>query len=122
MERALYGAAVNEHAAIVDLLIEHGANVNAANPIGDTPLMIASRGGSPATMRMLLNAGASVDVTDKYGHNVLDYAIMWEEEEAKKILREHGATASKAHAALEGAKNTSAYPEHESKDNERSVG
>ena len=42
------------------MLIEKGANVNMANDIGYTPLMVASRIQAPEIVALLLKSGARV--------------------------------------------------------------
>ena len=50
----------NSHGA-VELLLNHGATVNATNIGGATPLMAAVAGGDEATVRLLLKRGADVN-------------------------------------------------------------
>jgi ankyrin repeat protein len=50
----------NSHGA-VELLLNHGATVNATNIGGATPLMAAVAGGDEATVRLLLKHGADVN-------------------------------------------------------------
>ena len=47
---------------IVRLLIAHGADVNAQSSSGNTPLMYACAGGHEDVVRVLLEAGAHVEV------------------------------------------------------------
>ena len=48
---------------IVRLLIAHGADVNAQSSSGNTPLMYACAGGHEDVVRVLLEAGAHVEVS-----------------------------------------------------------
>ncbi|MDB6108948.1 MAG: serine/threonine-protein phosphatase 6 regulatory ankyrin repeat subunit A-like [Pedosphaera sp.] len=52
---------------VVKLLLEHGADVNRADDMGRTPLTHAS---SVSVARILIEAGARLDVRDKQGHSV----------------------------------------------------
>lgn len=56
---ALHWAA-ERHAAVVDLLLRHGAEVNAVDRSKMTPLMIAADAGNEAVVSALLKAGADV--------------------------------------------------------------
>jgi uncharacterized protein len=56
---ALHWAAYRDDLESAELLIRAGANVNAANDLGVTPLWTASQGGSDAMVAKLLAAGAS---------------------------------------------------------------
>ena len=58
----------------VDLLLERGADVNAANAAGET-LLHQSVARGEAFVRMLVRHGARVDVTDKAGRTPLDVAL-----------------------------------------------
>ena len=55
---ALHWASYRDDLESADLLIRAGANVNAANDLGATPLWTASLNGSAAIVRRLLQAGA----------------------------------------------------------------
>lgn len=55
---ALHYAATAGHTAIVQWLIEHGADVNARTDRGVTALYMAARGGHDSSAKLLLNNGA----------------------------------------------------------------
>ena len=75
----LYIAAAHGTAESINFLIDNGAELEATNALGSTPLMHAcvwcvTRGCSD-TLLALLKRGASLDVIDVYGEGVLDYLI-----------------------------------------------
>ena len=53
------------------MLVRAGADVNARNRYGATPLWLASLNGNAATMGMLLEAGANANTTSTDGETVL---------------------------------------------------
>ena len=57
-QRALHWAGDRDDVGRAELLIRAGANVNAANDLGVTPLWAACENGSAAMTRRLLRAGA----------------------------------------------------------------
>ena len=59
----------------VKVLIDAGANVNAQDHDLYTPLMYAASLGTPENLRALLDAGADVNVRNKYGANAILLAI-----------------------------------------------
>jgi len=85
-------AAYDESVEIVRQLAALGANYNASNKQGITPLMIAAENGNTDTVRVLLELGAGVDQTDREGKSALDRA---EEPEVRSLLESHGAIARK---------------------------
>lgn len=56
-------------------LLAQGVDVNAANPRGVNALMIAAHEGLPETLRLLLEAGASVSSYDDAGDTSLHWAV-----------------------------------------------
>ncbi|KAI8266829.1 hypothetical protein K4K58_009153 [Colletotrichum sp. SAR11_239] len=60
--------------AILEFLIQAGANVNARNRSGETALHIAVRKGKKLAMRTLTQNGANVQARDVEGRSVLDVA------------------------------------------------
>jgi ankyrin repeat protein len=52
---------------VVQLLLAAGANVNAAEQSGETPLYAAAQGGHSQVMQLLLAAGANVNAADSSG-------------------------------------------------------
>ncbi|KAL0940257.1 ankyrin repeat protein [Colletotrichum truncatum] len=60
--------------AILEFLIQAGANVNARNRAGETALHIAVRRGKKLAMRTLTQNGANVQARDVEGRSVLDVA------------------------------------------------
>jgi len=70
----LHYAATSGHVAIIDLLLEHHAFIDAQSPNGSTPLMMAARYGSEGAVDRLLQAGADPTMRNKDGATVVDYA------------------------------------------------
>lgn len=67
---------MDECSELVKLLLEKGANVNARNRFGRTPLSNALRGNSStAVVQLLLDRGADVTVVDMYGNTPLPEAV-----------------------------------------------
>jgi len=68
----LMAAVVNGRRAMVDLLIQHGANVNAVGSRGgDTPLILAASEGETIIGRALIRAGARVNYQNNDGDTAL---------------------------------------------------
>jgi ankyrin repeat protein len=64
-------AAAGKRPAVVKLLIERGAAVNATSAGGFTPLLFAAREGDVESARTLVSAGADVNVTTPEGETPL---------------------------------------------------
>jgi ankyrin repeat protein len=62
------------NAGLIGRLLEAGADPNVPRPGGETPLMIAARTGSEASVRRLLAAGAIVDAREERHAQT---ALMW---------------------------------------------
>lgn len=72
---ALHAAAyTNQSPAIIVALLEAGADLEARNLLGRTPLHSAADGDFPAIVAALLDAGAEVNPTDRFGRTPLDRA------------------------------------------------
>jgi ankyrin repeat protein len=68
--------------AIVDLLIDYGAQINCRDEVGRTPLHSCAyrgdpRGSSVALLESLLEHGADVDAQTRAGHTALHYTAMY---------------------------------------------
>lgn len=59
---------------LVNLLLEHGANVNGCPPGGKTPLMFAAMFNRCDMVDRLLEAGADINATDLEGRRAIDLA------------------------------------------------
>jgi ankyrin repeat protein len=70
----LHYAATNGHLAIIDLLLENHAYIDAESPNGTTPLMMAAKYGTPEAVRMLLQAGADPMLKNQLGLTAIDFA------------------------------------------------
>jgi ankyrin repeat protein len=81
-------------APVVELLLEKGANVEGADPNGQTPLMYAVRGhteGTDDTVAVLLNGKADVNARDKAGSTPLGEATKAGNTAIAAVLKEAGA-------------------------------
>jgi ankyrin repeat protein len=68
---SLYKAAVKDNPAVVDLLLEWGAEVNARDGSGATPLHGAADGGRVDLTRLYLDWGADPEARDEEGYTPL---------------------------------------------------
>ncbi len=88
---SLVVAAGKEFEEIVRILIENGADVNAASIYGSTALSEAAVKGNTTIVRMLLEAGAKVDAANKWGKTPLKWATDSGHQETVEILLQAGA-------------------------------
>ncbi len=83
--------------AEMQVFLRRGAEINARNAQGWTPLHVAAAGGDPAVVALLLQHGADVQAQSYIGTTPLDTALS---RGGKKVvtdlLREYGATNSEA--------------------------
>jgi ankyrin repeat protein len=91
---ALHLAANNTtNPKIIEALIEAGANVEARNYLGETPLIMAVLS-NPETRiaTALIKAGSDINACDYQGHTVLEYARLAKRTYLINMLRRLGAT------------------------------
>jgi len=70
----LHYAATGGHAAIVKLLLDESAYIDAESPNGTTPLMMAARYGNAAVVKLLISEGADIRLKNQLGLSALDFA------------------------------------------------
>jgi len=79
------------HAGIARTLLEHGADVNAAQQDGFVPLHGAAQNGQPDMIELLLEYGADVNAKNAEGLTALAIAVQEGHAGAAELLRQHGA-------------------------------
>jgi ankyrin repeat protein len=85
---ALHAFASHEDVRGVSWLLEHGANVDAQDMEGNTPLMVAARRNSGVrVLRRLVEAGSSITKENCYGQTVLVQAELNGKKKAVAYLR-----------------------------------
>ncbi len=70
----LHYAATGGHVEIINLLLEEHAYIDAESPNKTTPLMMAAHYGSPAAVKVLLEAGADTRARNQLGLTAIDFA------------------------------------------------
>ena len=82
--------AKREEVTTVQLLLDHGAEVDAADSHGNTPLFYAAGNGSPATIEILIQHNAQVNATQEYGLTPIHVAVAGVHPLAIEALLKHG--------------------------------
>ena len=90
-ETALHIVTQRRDLAWVRFLLQHGANPNADDKKGVTPLMIASNLGFAEGIEALLDAGARVDEPNAAGETPLISAVHRRDAALVRLLLAHGA-------------------------------
>ena len=70
----LHYAASAGQVAIISLLLENSAYIDAESPNGTTPLMMAAMYGTPAAVKLLLQEGADPQLKNQQGLTALQFA------------------------------------------------
>ncbi|XP_059139285.1 serine/threonine-protein phosphatase 6 regulatory ankyrin repeat subunit B-like [Physella acuta] len=76
---------------IVNLLLKAGANTQAVDEHGRTPLHIAATACNLKILQSLCQFGANINAVDNYGNSPLFIALLFEKKDASKYLLECGA-------------------------------
>lgn len=90
---ALFRATIEGNTDMVrSLLSSPGADVNARNERGSTPLLEAARYGHDDICRILIASGADLKAKDKDGKTALMLAIQGNHDDVVRVLKEAGET------------------------------
>src|SRR5262249_46342137 len=85
-------ACLNASAAMVELLLEAGADPHASLPSGETSLMTASLTGNPGVVRTLLARGVNVNARESsHGQSALMWAVAERHLDIARLLIANGA-------------------------------
>lgn len=88
---ALMRAASNGDLGTVNVLLQHGSDVNAVSDNQETPLTFAVVWNRPRVVAALTNAGAALDWADDAGWTPLRYAIAERNWKIAEFLQDQGA-------------------------------
>jgi hypothetical protein len=99
-DRALLEAARRGDAARTEALVREGANVNARDERGQTPLLLAAREGQAGVVKALLRAGASLDAATASGLTPLIAAAAKGRTDIARLLIEARADPDARHREL----------------------
>jgi ankyrin repeat protein len=82
----LHYAATNGHLEIMELLLENHAYIDAESPNGTTPLMMAAHYGTPAAVKLLLEAGADPTMKNQVGMTAISFAEKANRRESAEMI------------------------------------
>ena len=82
----LHYAATESHLAVMQLLLDQHAYIDAASPNGSTPLMMAAMYGNASAVKMLLEAGADPTIKNDLGLTAIDFAERVKKTESTAII------------------------------------
>ncbi len=82
----LHYAATNGHLDVMNLLLDKYAYIDAASPNSTTPLMMAALYGTPAAVKLLLEAGADPMLKNDQGLNAVDYANRGDRKDSANVI------------------------------------
>ena len=93
VNQPLHAAAAGEASPeMLTLLLNSGAEVNARQRGGFTPIQATAQNGNLAATRLLLERGADAAARTDDGQTALSFALEGGHEEVVRLLRAHGAT------------------------------
>lgn len=75
-----------QQSAIIALLLEQHAYIDAASPNGTTPLMMAAQYGTQAGMQLLLDEGADPSLKNQLGLSAYEFALRANRQEVADII------------------------------------
>jgi uncharacterized protein len=82
----LHYAATGGHLEILQILLDENAYIDAESPNKSTPLMMAAKYGSPAAVRLLLEAGADPRLRNELGLSAVDFAQQANRRDAAEMI------------------------------------
>lgn len=82
----LHYAATGGHLKIMEMLLEEHAFIDAQSPNGTTPLMMAAHYGTPAAVKLLLEAGADTQMKNELGLSAVDFANRANRSDAAEMI------------------------------------
>jgi ankyrin repeat protein len=82
----LHYAATGGQTAIIKLLLEESAYIDAESPNGTTPLMMAARYGNGKAVQLLINEGADLHLKNHLGLSAIDFAVTGQRPDAIQLL------------------------------------
>jgi hypothetical protein len=91
----IYGA-FNGHAAVVDYLLKHGAEIDATTANGSTALFFAARYGHLEVIELLLKNKADATIANETGETAIDWALKSDNTDIEALLRAAGGRSGKA--------------------------
>lgn len=109
----LHTAVEQNNRSKIRLLLTIGANLEARNEQGDTPLLAAVKMKNLDTVKLLLQAGANPNVSTHHGQSALHVAAFRSNEFIVRVLLDHGAKANSrdelGHTPLDCAVHTNHF-------------
>jgi hypothetical protein len=84
----------NRDARLASRLLDRGADIEARDRDGYTPLLIAARNGTTDVLQVLLSRGAAPNARDKRGRTALHWTAELNRPQHLKLLLAHGADVS----------------------------
>ena len=92
--KSLHQAVIDKDVEQVQLNISAGANVNATDAMGYTPLFYAAQNGQEDVAELLIAGGANINVKDRTGNTPLHYAAVSGHYDVCRLLLDEGADSS----------------------------
>lgn len=105
----LHYAATSGHLAMIELLLDEDAYIDAESPNKTTPLMMAALYGSEAATKLLLKEGADAGIKNDQGLTAADFALQADRKELSVELKK-AAIAIKAQQKADAAKAAQSAP------------
>jgi ankyrin repeat protein len=82
----LHYAATGGHVEIIQILLDEYAYIDAESPNKSTPLMMAAKYGTPAAVKLLLEAGADPTLRNELGLSAIDFAQQGNRRDSAELI------------------------------------